>query len=64
MNKPENDKKWPNTWFVVMCNGCNVYASKLEMEANSLANRLSGSLSKTNLVNVVTQPNDPTKWHA
>ena len=63
MNTPENEKKWPNTWFVVMCNGHNVYASKIEGEANSLANRLEGCLNKANLVSVVTQPIDPTKWH-
>jgi len=64
MSQVSNERKrWPNKWFVVMCNGYSIYASKIELEANNLANRLTGSLDKrSNLVSVITQPVNPTKW--
>ena len=64
MNTPEERKKWPNKWFVVMCNGKHIYASKIEQEANSLANRLEGSLNiNSNVVSVITQAMNPTVCH-
>lgn len=63
MNKPETEKRWPKEWYVVMCNGYHVYASKDANDSNSLRNRLAGSLNKTlNQVDVIVMNKNPTVW--
>lgn len=63
MNIPEIKKKWPKRWFVVMCNGYSIYATLDGRDANSLCNRLVGSLNKSiNQVDIMMYGKNPTVW--